>query len=102
MASASPAVIRSYGSSHLHKLSDTKATPFRHHGPETSRPFVTEHVLVDPTTGSHIPAGKPITEVPLSFPLLKSMYIRLRLARLALNAATFIRCKFYFSFIFAC
>ena len=91
MASATYQTIRSYGTSHLHKLSDTKASPFTHHGPQVARPHVTEHVQVDPTTGSHIPGGRPVTEVPLSFPILKSVAIRLRLANLALGSATFAR-----------
>lgn len=96
MASATYQTIRSYGTSHLHKLSDTKASPFTHHGPQVSRPHVTEHVQVDPTTGSHIPGGRPVTEIPLSFPILKSVAIRLRLNSLALSggggsAATFAR-----------
>lgn len=91
MASATYQTLRSYGTSHLHKLSDTKASPFIHHGPQVARPHVTEHVQVDPTTGSHAPAGRPVTEVPLSFPVLKSMHIRLRLGKLALGSCSFAR-----------
>jgi hypothetical protein len=69
------------------------ANPFMPRAPVCTAPFMIDHQLIEPLSGVHGPSGRPVTELPLTINLIKSLQIRLRLGALdvAGTSATFAR-----------